>query len=102
MSDVEKELAMLKEEQERNRKRIEILKVQIRAEMMVLDKLLDVEDPNEIRESWERLKSYVTGESGTYPERAGIIRYLEGLKYTKEKIAALEAIKRSAPGGEER
>mgnify|MGYP000044062533 CR=1 FL=1 len=49
MSDVEKELATLKEEQERNRKRIEILKAKIRAEMMVLDKLLDVEDPNEIR-----------------------------------------------------
>jgi len=102
MSDVEKELATLKEEQERNRKRIEILKAKIRAEMMVLDKLLDVEDPNEIRESWERLKSYVTGEGGFYPESVGIIRYLEHLKYIKERIAALEATKRSAPGGEER
>ena len=96
MSDVEKELATLKEEQERNRKRIEILKAKIRAEMMVLDKLLDVEDPNEIRESWERLKSYVAGESEFYPKRVGIIRYLEDLKYIKEKIATLEAMQKSA------
>ena len=92
MSSVEDELASLKREVEEHRKKIEILKTKIRAEMMVLDKLLDMEDPNEIRQSWERLKVLVAGTSSPYSRSMGIIQYLEELKDLEKRIEGLEAL----------
>ena len=67
------------------KKRVEVLKARVKGELMVLDKLLDLDDPRELEESWMRLSELVIGirDAKVY---GGLIYYMERLKdLEKEK-----------------
>ena len=66
------------EEEEELEKKIRILKVKAKAELKVLDKLIDLEDPKEIRESCGRLGKLVTDVNG-------LIYLLERLEELRKK-----------------
>jgi len=89
MGSTEEEVVYLEKQLEDLKKQIEIFKAKIRAEMMVLDKLLDIEDPYEIKQSFEKLKGLVDGSSNVYSAGMGIIGYMEEARNLKRKIEEL-------------
>jgi len=67
------------EEEEELEKKIRILKVKAKAELKALDKLIDLEDPKEIRESMNRLGKLVV-------DHNGLIHLLEQLEELRKKL----------------
>jgi len=83
MSDTSKRLTY---EFQNLKKQVEILKAKIRGELLVLDKILDVEDVRELEESYKRLSYLIAGHHVSVSYPSGLLGSLEDLKRLERRL----------------